>query len=223
MLLAIDTSTSTSSIALYEGQVLAERTWSTRRNHTAELLPEVQAMLQRAGLGPAGLTGIAVAVGPGSFNGVRVGVATAKALAVALAVPIAGISSLEVLAYPHFAAAGVVRPLLDAGRGRFSTALFERRGEEWAQTEEPRVIEPADLQTGLARPTLFCGDLRPGQAAELVARWGDLATVATPAGSLRRAGYLAELGWQKLGAGMADDPASLVAVYLSRPALPVAG
>ncbi|MCL4369720.1 MAG: tRNA (adenosine(37)-N6)-threonylcarbamoyltransferase complex dimerization subunit type 1 TsaB [Chloroflexi bacterium] len=220
MLLAIDTSTALSSIALYEEQVWAERTWTTRRNHSAELLPEVEAMMQRAGLSPRDLTGIAVATGPGSFNGVRVGVTTAKTLAMALSIPIAGISTLKVVAYPHFDGEQAIRPLLDAGRGRFCTAVYEKRGDDWIETEEPRVVAPADLQAAVERPTLFCGDISTKLAAEMRAYWGVMAGVASPARGARRAGYLAEMGWARLRENRGDDPAALQAIYLPRPPLP---
>lgn len=220
MLLAIDTSTALSSIALYDEQVWAEHAWTTRRNHAAELLPEVQSMMQRAGLTPRDLTGIAVAIGPGSFNGVRVGVATAKTLAVALGIPIVGIGSLRVVAYPHFDGERAIRPLLDAGRGRFCTTLFEKKGGDWEQTEDPLVVASADLRARVERPTLICGDISVKLAAEMVVYWGEMASVASPARGLRRAGYLAEMGWDRLGRGLGDDPVTLQAIYLPRPPVP---
>ena len=104
MELAIDTSTETASIALSsEGTAVAEFTWHAGQNHTAELTPGINCLLQQAKLGIGDITGVIVARGPGSFNGLRVGMGMAKGLAFALGIPLVGIGTLEVEAYPHAA------------------------------------------------------------------------------------------------------------------------
>ena len=104
MLLAIDTSGDTASLALFDGgQPLAELTWQCHRNHSTELLPRLNQLLEQNGLETGSITAIAVALGPGSYNGLRVGLATAKGLALSLGVPLVGLSTLEAEAYPHAA------------------------------------------------------------------------------------------------------------------------
>src|SRR5688572_18486426 len=100
MLLALDTSTGLASVALYDGTVRAEATWQAGRNHSAEVLPEVDRLLRRQGLGPRDLRAVAVAIGPGSYTGVRVGVALAKGFAASLRIPVVGVCTLDVLAAP---------------------------------------------------------------------------------------------------------------------------
>ena len=100
MLMAIDTATRGASLALYEpGRVLAEQTWQTKDNHTVEMMPSLVDMMGRQGLNPSQLTGVAVAIGPGSFTGLRIGLAAAKGLAMSLDVPLIGIPTLDILPY----------------------------------------------------------------------------------------------------------------------------
>ena len=120
MLLAIDTASPYASVAVHDGErLLAELVWLTKQDHTRTLLPHVQQALADAGAGVEGLTAVAVALGPGSFNGLRVGLSTAKGLAIARGVSLVGASTLELLALEYGADAA-----LNAGRGR----MYRRRG-----------------------------------------------------------------------------------------------
>ncbi|HAS05037.1 MAG TPA: tRNA (adenosine(37)-N6)-threonylcarbamoyltransferase complex dimerization subunit type 1 TsaB, partial [Dehalococcoidia bacterium] len=95
MHLAIDTSTDTAGIAIAdEFNILAELTWSCGRNHSVELMPRMTKLLEDAGVKFEDIKGVVVAIGPGSFNGLRVGVSTAKGIAFSLDVPIVGIGTL---------------------------------------------------------------------------------------------------------------------------------
>ncbi|MBI4492270.1 MAG: tRNA (adenosine(37)-N6)-threonylcarbamoyltransferase complex dimerization subunit type 1 TsaB [Chloroflexi bacterium] len=216
MLLALDTCTSIASLALFEGEVLAECTWRAGREHSAQLLLEVDRALARLGRRPADLTAVAVAHGPGSFTGVRVGIALAKGLAFALDLPAYGVCSLDVLAATQELAQQPVRPLLEAGRGRFATALYQRGSSGW---ERQGPIQGIDLDAlpGLVQvPTVVCGDLWGGVREQVAQRLGPLAILASPAASPRRAGYLAQLAWQRWQAGERPTPQALEAVYLAR-------
>ena len=100
MYVAIDTSTETATLALVrDGMVLTEMTWRSGQNHTTQLLPNLNSLFKLTGTSPELLTGVIVGKGPGSFNGLRVGVGIAKGLAFSLNIPIIGINSLEVEAY----------------------------------------------------------------------------------------------------------------------------
>src|SRR5581483_11967409 len=97
MLLAIDTSTHYASVALHDGErLLGEETWLANQDHTRTLLPAIQRILGDRGV--ESLTALAVALGPGSFNGLRVGLSSAKALAIARQLPLVGATTLELLA-----------------------------------------------------------------------------------------------------------------------------
>jgi tRNA A37 threonylcarbamoyladenosine modification protein TsaB len=99
MLLAIDTSTHYASVALHDGtHLVSEHTWLAKQDHTRTLMPALQRLLADAGIDISALQAVAVALGPGSFNGLRVGLSTAKGLAVARSLPMVGASTLEILA-----------------------------------------------------------------------------------------------------------------------------
>src|SRR5262249_88991 len=113
VLLAIDTSTALASVALYDGRVLAEATSIAGQDHSRQLLPRIEDLLGAVQRSKSDLTALGVALGPGSFNGLRVGIATAKALAFARGLPIVGIETLRVTAYPFRRAGRPIRPLYD--------------------------------------------------------------------------------------------------------------
>ena len=220
MLLAIDTATRVPSLALYDGErVLAEETWRSANGHTVELMPGLVRMLERQKVLPSELRGIAVALGPGSFTGLRIGLGVAKGLALTLAIPLVGIPTLDILVYAQGRKRGPVCAVLQAGRGRVSAAFYRRRREQWQRQGDYRLTTLDELCAEIATRTFFCGDI-DAQAAELLReRLGAKAVVASPASSLRRAGYLAELGWQRLERGEADNPATLAPIYLRHPAI----
>jgi len=223
MLLAIDSSTSVAGLALWqEGQVLVEITWHTRENHTAELLPNLIHLLGLAKTELSSVKGIAVAKGPGSYNGLRVGLSTAKGLALALNVPLAAIGTLEVAAFSHAATQRPLCPLNNAGRGEVAAALFQENKGKWLRLTEEH-ITTLDVLLGRVPPdTLFCGELNPDMIRKIIEIRGEQATIVAGAASLRRAGYLAELGWRRLSVGDYDDIRSLQALYLRRPPITVA-
>ena len=118
LLLALDTSTSNASVAVFDGhRVLSETTWLAGREHSTRLLVEAQIGLERVGKAPEHLTGLMVARGPGSFTGVRVALSVAKGMAAALRIPAWGVSSLDALALAARDSVLPVRVVLEAGRG----------------------------------------------------------------------------------------------------------
>lgn len=217
MQLAIDTSTDTASLALVQdGRAVAELSWRCRQHHTRQLLPNLSHLLQQVELTLESVTGIIVARGPGSFNGLRVGVSSAKALAFSLGVPIVGISSLEVEAYQHAGTGLPICPVFNAGRGEVTTALYRRQGEEWSQLAAERIATIEALCSEVTGTTLFCGEFVPEVAPTLKQLLGDKAIIPSAMTGMRRASFLAELGIRRLDTGDIDDPATLQPVYLRR-------
>lgn len=147
--LAIDTSTDTGSAALWvDGAVRLSRTWQVASRHAEHLLGEVGTLLTEAGVTPAGLDLIAVSIGPGSFTGVRIGLATVKGLALAQGTKIVGVASTEALA---FAAARsqtgpkvTVVTLLDAYKSEVFGAVYEVAGMDVLTKVEPFNGSPGD-------------------------------------------------------------------------------
>lgn len=222
MELAIDTSTETASIALSsEGEVTAELTWHAGQNHTAELMPNLVHLLQQARVNLKDMEGLIVAKGPGSFNGLRVGMATAKGLSFALGIPLVGVSTLEVEAFPHAATALPICPILNAGRGEIATALFQVRRGKWRRLREEHITTLDSLLLEIKGRTIFCGKIPHEVALQLKEGLGQRALILGGAAWLRRAGYLAELGWRRLEKGDFDHLPTLQPLYLRRPAITI--
>jgi len=218
MLLAIDTSTDTASLALVQdSQVIAELTWHCEQNHSVELLPRLADLLGRSKSTIQAITGIVVAKGPGSFNGLRVGVSTAKGLAFSLGIPIVGISTLEVEAYQHAETNLPICPIFNAGRGEIATAIYQMEDNEWCQIVGEHITTVETLCSQITTKTLFCGEFTDAIAGELKKRLKRKAIISSSTARLRRAGFLAELGQQRLAAGNYDNPATLHPLYLRRP------
>ncbi len=199
MLLAIDTSTSWASLALFDGRtVLAEMTWQARRRHSEEVFPMLERLLTLGRVGLPQVDRIAVATGPGSFTGIRIGIATARGLARGTGAAVAGISTLDVLAYPHAPTKLRVCPLLPAGRAEFYAAFYQERHRVWARRSPFMVGALAEICRHVGTHTLFVGEFDEGTEQALRDLLGPRAVFPPPSLRTRRAGYLAELGWRAL-------------------------
>ncbi len=158
--LSIDTASEMASIALSrEGRPLAELTWNCDRAHSRQLLPAIDGLLSRQGTSKEALTAVFVCIGPGSYTGLRVGIATAKGLAFALALPIVGVGRLEADAYQHADFAGPVCAIHRAGRGELAWAIYRSAPAGWREVLPPRLTTPEALMAGVRRPTLVCGEI----------------------------------------------------------------
>jgi tRNA threonylcarbamoyladenosine biosynthesis protein TsaB len=220
MLLALDTSTRIASVALFhEGRLLDECTWRSELNHSTELGPVVAAMLARQSVVAGSLDALAVATGPGSFNGLRVGVSMAKGMAQALGIPVVGIDTLELTAYQQRHFGGLIRPILGAGRAQVATAGFRSFRGKWVRVEDDHLSTMEEIIASASRRTLYCGEIPDAAAAQLGLALGASAVLAGDVFSWRRAGFLAELAGQRLKAGHADPVDALAPVYLRRPSI----
>lgn len=216
MLLAIDTSTRYAGVALYDGvHILSLRSWHSTSSHTSELMPAVKGILGDRGITPRELDGITVALGPGAFSALRVGISAAKGLALAAGKPLAGVPTLDLEAHPFLGCGLPVCALLEAGRKEVAAAFFNPRGE---RTGEDTMGPPEEVLSGVGEPTVFCG--------EGISRWqtfieehlGALAIIVQPAAGARLRS-LAELGRIRFDAGEADNLAMLQPHYLRMPSI----
>ena len=224
MLLAVDTATHMASLALYDqarGLVLGEESWYSASNHTVELMPRLARLLEGQSVTPADLTGLAVSLGPGSFTGVRIGLGVVKGLALARGLPLVGVPTLDVVAYPHMARGLPICAILQAGRGRICAGRYTRHRGRWRRHGEYQLTTLEELceqvESGPAGSILFCGEIDARDGDQIRQRLGPEVIIATPATSLRRAAYLAELGWERLSRGDSDDASTLSPVYLHHP------
>ena len=219
MILAIDTATRWLGMALHDGTaVLAEVGWRCLNNHTIELTPSLQVMMQRANISAADLDGIAVAIGPGSYTGLRVGLALAKGLALANQTPLLGISTLDIVAAAFGPFPGQLIVVAEAGRTRICAAPYEwENGRGWQTSVRPTIESWAGLLSQIEGRVTFAGEIT-AQAAKQIKSADKTFQIALPATAVRRAGYLAELGWRRLRANDVDDAKTLAPIYLRDPA-----
>jgi tRNA threonylcarbamoyladenosine biosynthesis protein TsaB len=219
MELSIDTAGDWASVALSEeGRVKVELTWHCPRAHSVELLPTVEALLARASATKDDISALFVCKGPGGYAGLRAGVSTAKGLAYVLEIPLVGVGRLEIEAYQHAAYPGAVCPIHRAGREQTAWALYQGPASEWRELIAPRLTPPESMLGELPAGTLLCGEVSEELTALIRSRRQKV-NVASPAASLRRAGFLAELGWRRLAQGQTDDAKTMVPLYLREPAI----
>jgi tRNA threonylcarbamoyladenosine biosynthesis protein TsaB len=217
MLLAIDTSTTFTGVALYdETGVIGESVWHSGRDHTVQLLPQLDLLLQHVQRARSDIAAVGVALGPGSWSGLRVGMSTAKGLALACDLPLVGVGTLDALAYQHQRPGLQVYPIIRLGRDRFATASFSMDAA-WQRTGEPRNVTLDEMCAEVQSDTLFCGDLDGEVTPTLQERLGEHALFPAPAANVRRPGFLAELAWTRFRQGDIDDPALLEPIYLGHP------
>lgn len=220
MLLAIDTATRWAGLALYDqakGMVLGEEMWHSVNNHTVELMPRAARMMDQQEISPAELDGLVVSLGPGSFTGLRIGLGLAKGLALAHTLPLVGVATLEAVARPHARLQIPILAVLQAGRGRVCAAPFGHHTSGWRRIGPYELTTLDELCDSISQATFICGEIDAHGERLIVERLGELATIASPAERMRRAAHLAELGWERLARGDADDIASLSPIYLHHP------
>jgi len=215
MLLAIDTATRFASLALHDGGgVRAEMTWELLDRHTVELMPRVEWMLTQLDARAGDVRALAVSIGPGSFTGLRAGLAVAKGLALANDAPIVGIRTHDVIVAAQPAHVGQLAAVVQAGRGRLALQRYRRVRREW-RAHGDLVVTTADrIGADWDKPTWLCGEMDEAQRTRIAQRLGARVTLASPAHSLRRAGFLAELGWRRIREDDVDDLDKLVPIYL---------
>ena len=215
ILLAIDTSTRYAGVAVADcGGILAENTWHSRQNHGAELLPAAMALLEQAGRGIQDVTHLAVALGPGGFSALRVGIATVKGLALPRRLPVAGISTFDVEAAPHFGVDAPLYAVLPAGRDEVAWACYGDAVSPARERAESGIAAPENLLASAGERALFCGEGTP------------LLAPHTPAGALlsgppptRQPAVLARLALDRFAKGEADDPTALEPTYARAPSI----
>lgn len=215
-ILAIDSASEQAGLALFDGTTSTELSWHAGRSQTTVLLAEIQHILALNGLEPGQLGAVAATVGPGTFNGLRVGLSVAKGLVLGLDLPIIGVPTLTAAALP-FAGLGLhVAPLVPAGRGRIAWALLAPAPDGWTEMSSPRNGTIEDLRAALpdGASTVVAGELSE-QQADLLGQ-DDRIILPPPALRQRRPAALAEIAWARLQRGDTDDPASLQPFYAGR-------
>ena len=215
MLLALDTSTQMVGMGLYDGaQIIGEMVWKTQNHHTVEIAPSINELLSRCGVRPTDLEVIAVALGPGSFTSLRIGLAVAKGMALALRIPIVGIPSLDILAAAQPLREFPLAAVLQSGRGRLAIGYYKTGKTGWESQGELEIRNIDSFSEEIQSTTIVCGELTAAER-QILARKRRAVILASPALSLRRPSYLGELAWKRWRAGKVDEVISLAPIYLS--------
>lgn len=214
MLLAVDTSTKIMGVALYtESSVLGEMIWQSDNYHTVELAPAIQQLLARCEKRAADLQALAVATGPGSYTGLRIGLAVAKGMALGLKIPLIGVPSLDIVAAAQPVSRADLICVLHAGRGRLAAGWYAAKEGAWHLQKPLEVLAAEELVKRITKRTIIAGELTAEEQRTLARRYRNT-ILASPAFALRRPSFLAELAWKRWQNGESDDPALLAPTYL---------
>lgn len=189
-ILALDASAKSCSAALFDGKLLGETYLDLGLTHSEKLLPMVDALLEVTDTEKSSLSAIAVTAGPGSFTGLRIGMATAHGLSRALSIPIAPVPTLLALKEGGAGFCGVVCPMMDARRQEVYTALY--RGDEALLPDGPRpLVAVLDAARKLSDPVFFLGDGAAVHRGEIQNALGEQAFFAPLERTLLRASWVA--------------------------------
>lgn len=215
LVMGIDTSTTQGGVALLSGQgVICEYTLNIKATYSERLLPLIDRALQDAGITLGQVEGFAVAVGPGSFTGLRIGLSTAKGLVVVGGQPLVGVSTLEAMAWTLPFCAHPVCPILDARKGEIYCALFRHEGDRLIRLMDDTAIAPDRLLSRIQQPTVFLGDGLVAYEGLVQSQLKELALFPPLAGRGGRAAAVAEIGRRRLLRGDRDDLIQLAPQYL---------
>ena len=219
-ILGVDTSTPIGSVALIDGDnLVAEHTLNIVRAHSSRLMPAIDSVLKWGNITVDALDGCAVGIGPGSFTGIRIGVATIKSICYAVDKPIIGVSTLEAIAYNLRWSNSIVCPLLDARRSETYSAIFEAN-TKWERLSEDLCL-PIDAfldrlkeYTSPNCPINFVGDGLLMYGNVIRETLGERVHLTDAIFNVPRGATIAYLGAQRLQHGESDSYWTLVPNYV---------
>ena len=202
--------------------MIAEITLQTDKTHSERLMPHIDLLLTMAGISGESLDGIAASIGPGSFTGLTIGLATAKALAFAWDVPLVGIPTLAAAAYSCLAPGVTAAVMLDAQKGNVYLAVYtwDENADGIREVAPVRVLSFAaalEMLAALPGPVVVAGEVAADRRQDLIGREGIV--LAPPHAIMPRAGTVAVLGARALAAGngcAADAADALEPLYVRR-------
>jgi tRNA threonylcarbamoyladenosine biosynthesis protein TsaB len=221
MLLAIDTSTAQVGLALYDGiQILSEMTWTTRQHHTTELTPALSGLLNRCGVSMDMVNALGVAVGPGSFTSLRVGLSLVKGIALARHIPVIGISTMDIIAAAQPVGKHPLAVVIQAGRKRMAVGWYHCLKNQWQAQGGVKGSTIDELADEIESPTYVAGELSSDDRSRLARKRVNI-LLASPVHCIRRPSILADLAWARWQKNDVDDATSLAPVYLHVEGTPI--
>ena len=220
MELCIDTSTRYAGVVIaHQGEPQWETSWVSKRNHTVELAPTIQALLGKAGASPSDVDAVFLAVGPGGFSALRVGMSAAKGIAEGLDIPLVGVGTLELEAFLYAETGLSLYPLLDVGRGEVAWAVYGDDGGGWRQVRGPEIATPEEVVSAAPPGAAYCGEAAWTHRELLRERADSSALVLAVPPPTHRCLALARLGYRRLTEGAGADRDRLQPLYLRRPSI----
>lgn len=198
LVLGIETSTMTGSVALMEDhRLISEYILNMKATHSVRLMPAIDMLLRNAGINKSEINCIAISIGPGSFTGLRIGLATAKGLAMGLNVPLVGVPTLDALAWNVPYSTYQICTVLDARKKEVYTALFRYEGNKLLRLTPYQVMPPLVVLEGIREKTILVGDGTEVYREIFLNALGELAIFVPNVQNLPRASIIAEIGLQK--------------------------
>lgn len=217
MTLGLDTSTKVATIAVIDGEkVIGEYSLSKDMSHSEKLMPMIKEVLDNLDLKIEDIELYTVALGPGSFTGLRIGIATVKSFSHLFNKPIIGVSTLEALAYNLYENQSIIMPMIDARRDRVYTGLYKFTGGELVEIEGSQILEISDLKEKLKGydNVIFNGDGALVYREEISSLLCGKAKFASLGQNINRAVSVCELGMRKYKRGQRDDKFDLLPEYI---------
>lgn len=216
--LGIEAATPVAGVAVVEdGRILAERLVNNRRTHSINLLPMIKAVIEESGITPGQIDGVAVSSGPGSFTGLRIGMTTAKTLALVWQVPVVGVSTLEALALPLVPRDQIICPILNARKNEVYACIYKGAPGRPHLLAGPLAVSPEELVRHLEEwegPVTFLGDGVPVFKEQILQLLGKRALFAPQSALLPRGASVAELGYLELSRSGGVPPLELAPQYI---------
>jgi tRNA threonylcarbamoyladenosine biosynthesis protein TsaB len=223
-ILALDTATQSCSVAIVDdGSLRAELTRVNSKTHSRHLMDLINTVCRIADLKAEDVDGFAVTIGPGSFTGLRIGISTIKGLAFSLGKPVAGVSSLDALAWQCAQSAYLICPLLDARKKEVYACRYRFKNNELKKDDTEKVASPAEAVRGIREPSIFVGNAAQMYREKISAELGELAHFAAWGQHTIRASSIAWLSMTGFNRKQTDDVALLVPHYIRKPDAEVKG
>lgn len=218
LILGIDTSTTLCGVALIEGgQERGAEYIDDGRSHSDKLMPLIHRLLEREGVRMSELDAFAVARGPGSFTGVRIGLSVGRGFSMATSKPAIGVPTLDAMSATIPGSNYQVCPTIDARKGEVYAALFKRANDDQIKLTPDMLLTPEELAARVKEPTLFFGSglllyfekIRSIVGEECFLRW--------EGGAVNGALGVARIAWRKLKDGWDDSsPQGLEPIYIRK-------
>lgn len=220
MLLAVDTSTTQVGLALYnENEVLAEMMWASKQHHTTQLASALSDLMKRCDVTMDKVQALGVAIGPGSFTSLRVGLSLVKGIVFAKNIPVIGIPTLDVIAMAQPLSKNPLIAVLQAGRTRLAFSVYQNEKKQWQADGQIRSGTVDELLSQIEESTIVAGELTSDQRKKISKH--KKVSLASPASCVKRPAMLAELAWARFQRNDVDDVASLAPIYLHVAGTPI--